>query len=688
MESLINGESYLARHKSFKLIGRDAELRRLSSVLMRSKANSVILVGPGGVGCTALCLGLQACKADPDTSFDIVRKQFYWLDGDTLFSSGDTARINTDFQRMLNVLNVTDGSVLIIEDTRDFIESCRNHGTMHFINALILAVRSEKTQVIFECRDDDLDVVLKAHSDMREAFTIVDVGEPSPDSLHMIVGAVSLSLEDFHRIKIGNDACAVATDLTNKYSTPALSRAQPERALTLLDRSLASYRLSAHAQMPAEGRQTMRELSRLHREAEGALLAISAEIENQRANDKTERESLGELTSFPGLAPDSQHVMGLIAKKNEASRVAAEYREEFDIFEAVVNKNLALTAEHVYQEFSAISGISAASLHEDEKEKLRNLESSLKKRIFGQDDAVKRVANAIKKARAKSKRDQTKPQAAFLLMGPSGVGKTETALALAEALYGSDAALTRFDMSEYMEKHAVAKLIGAPPGYELAEVGGILTNLMRKNGNRVLLFDEIEKAHPDVFNVFLQILSAGRLTDNVGRTVSFDNSIIIMTTNLGQPHFLRIDIDFAQAKALAMVDLEATYRSEFLNRFAGRHNIICFDKLGLDSINKIVNRELTKLSGAYEGITVFARGEDIADFCQDHYDPKVGARGLPGYIEAELEPAIADMSLSGYRGEVDIGYTAEKRLQIVAMDRPDREHVMQELADSAQSQGL
>ena len=261
------------------------------------------------------------------------------------------------------------------------------------------------------------------------------------------------------------------------------------------------------------------------------------------------------------------------------------------------------------------------------------------------------------------KRNKNKPQAAFMFLGPSGVGKTEIAKALTEIMLNDERALTRFDMSEYMEKHAVAKLIGAPPGYEGFEAGGILTNAMRTNQNRILLFDEIEKAHPDVFNVFLQILSDGRLTDNIGRVVSFSESIIIMTTNIGQKYFLDDKLSAEDVKEFVSEELNSTYRPEFLNRFAGRENIINFKKLELVDIVKIVRRELNNLDNTYResGIRINMSDEQLYNFCEKKYDPVVGARGLPGYIEANLEPMIVNMILSGEKvDEVNISFDREQ----------------------------
>lgn len=235
---------------------------------------------------------------------------------------------------------------------------------------------------------------------------------------------------------------------------------------------------------------------------------------------------------------------------------------------------------------------------------------------------------------------------------------TEVAKRIAEALQGDSKSLLRFDMAEYMESHAVSKMIGAPPGYEGFEAGGILTNEMRKNPNRIILFDEIEKADPKVFNIFLSILDDGRLSDNVGRVADFSKSIIIMTTNIGQPHFLNTEIDFEEASRLAKIDLDEHFRPEFLNRFQGRENIICYNRLDLNTIEMIVKREIKDVAKAYisEGVEVIVEDCEIEKFCKEKYDPRSGARGLPGFLVSQLEPQITDHILEGYNGRMEFIY--------------------------------
>ena len=708
MNYLTRGEDYLERTQNFKLVGRDDELKELSSILVRKMSNSVLLVGPGGVGCTALCKGLQASKKDPNAPFDIVSKRLFWLDTDGLFASGENAGVNESFQKMLQLLYRTPDSILVIEDTRDFIEAARNTGTMHFINALCLAIKTNKMQAILETRDEDLDAILKSHSDMRELFTLIDLEEPTGDALYKIVADAAERLQDFHKIKIADDAIRAAIELTSKYRTRdgGNSRAQPERSVSLLDRAISTYRLDSHRKPPgldeAEGakaraktakqiaeaesaiaeltgnwasyQEEVRTLYKRQRDGETAVVELEEQLDQQIAAEKEARASgeageeklSGRIARFAKMATggglESDAIQDLRMQINKFQAEIKLNRDAFDGLTKKFNDRLELSRDVVLKEFSLISGISVSKLNENEREKLRNLETDLKKRIFGQDHVIQLLANAVKTARV-GRRNQDKPQAAFLFMGPSGVGKTEIAKALAQSLLDDEKALTRFDMSEYMEKHAVSRLIGAPPGYEGFEVGGILTNAMRKNPLRVLLFDEIEKAHPDVFNVFLQILSDGRLTDNVGRTVSFSESIIIMTTNIGQAHFLNPAFTVEKANAAAMDEISKTYRSEFLNRFSGRQNIVCFNKLDLPSIERIVRREFDSMDKTYsvDGMKLTVTEADLKAFCKAHYDPAIGARGLPGFIQANIEPIIVNMILdSDKRGDIKLSYNTKK----------------------------
>ena len=695
LDNLIRGEDLLARYPDFRLVGRDGELRKISGMLMRQKAHNVLLVGPGGVGCTAICMGLQASKDEPDVPFDIVSKRFFWLDSDGLFSSGNHSEINERFAKLNRTLKRSKSSVLIVEDTRGFLDAARNNGCTHFINAIMRDVGNGRYQAILETRDEDLEVVLKCHSNIREFFTMMDVREPDEDALSVIVSVASASLQSHHRITISEPAREKAIDLTSKYrvSDMSLSRAQPDRTLNLLDRALTSFRQTAHSHPPhiaaleaslAEAQQnqdaaaagllarqvedaradwdkTSADLKRLYsdqRDGEEEIRRLEEELEGVRSRAEANREAdTGEgeavgspepkrFTGFSARLGNSgfgtREENRLLEEIRQAEAVVARNKQAFDELTARINADLELGPSWVMAEFSRISGVPVDKLNQDERQKLLALEDSLKARVFGQDEAVAKLTGAVHMAYAGLK-DPDKPQGSFLFCGPSGVGKTEIAKALASALKDDEKAMLRFDMSEYMEKHATAKLIGAPPGYEGYEAGGILTNSVRRHPHSIILFDEVEKAHPDVFNIFLQVLDDGRLTDNRGLTVSFADTLIIMTTNIGQPHFLRHELSFDEAMALTMADLDSHFRPEFLNRFSGRENIVGFNMLSLAIVEKIALRQLQKVNDkiAAAGSQIVMSDAVITAICKDKYDPSRGARGVPGFFEASIYPAVA-----------------------------------------------
>lgn len=710
---LVRGREYLEQFEHFELIGREDILQKLTAILIRKRANSVLMVGVGGVGCSAICLGLHASKDLDETPFDIVSKRFFWLDADLLFASGDTSAINDDFNSMLRTLERTPNSVLVLDDMRDFIDAARNSGCTNFINALMYSVKRKKFQLIMESRDEDLQSVLSCHSDMKEAYTLLDVPEPGAEVLPRIIAIIAdTRLQKHHRVDISEDAIDAAIEVTTKYRVQdlGLSRAQPERTLTLLDRALTAYRLSAHARDPRlidlqaqlevlpegskerddlagqveqiektwkERQAKLKSIDAELRNGEEAIRQLEYEIEEQREQEKELAEAQvddkKEFTSFASRMSaggyDSEKVTELKKSINSFDEQLNVNRQAFELLTSEINAHLKLGREEVLAEFSSISGIPVNKLSQNERAKLLNLDDNLRRHVYGQDEAIELLANQVRVAKA-GLQSPNKPQAAFMFLGPSGVGKTELAKALTVELFDDDRALLRFDMSEYMEKHAVAKLIGAPPGYEGYEAGGILTNEMRRNPRRILLFDEIEKAHADIFNVFLQILDDARLTDNRGLTVSFRDSIILMTTNIGTTHFLN-EPDYEIANGLAMDDLTEKYRPEFLARFNGRRNIVCFKTLNLDVIEKIAVRDIARLNEMVQStnpnIDIVMEHEDLSNMCRDHYIPSNGARGITGYIEGVIKPKIANTVLfdQDASGTIELKYDVAAKSVLV-----------------------
>lgn len=682
----IASQDFLKMFPNFKLVNRDTDLERISSILCRKKNNSLLITGPRGVGVTSLLIGLQQLKEKDDTSFDILSKQFFVLDVDDLFSSGDNEQINKEFQQVIRNLEKTPNSVLVILDAYNFLEGAKNSGNLHFINTLNNADKSNLFQVIMEVNDDQLNSVYTTNYRINDFYTLYDVKELSGQKLEDVVTEASKELIEYHGIGISEETIKEAIRLTTKYREDyGLGITQPARTVALLDRALAAYKQSVNKQHPAlielmnkilastneeEKKQlqeiynasyedwmnTKLEIQKLAKEqSEGEVLRLKYTEELEKAKEKqNETESNLESAVDKGVVDfktmmkagfDTKEVQELKQQLKQINDQLKNNKHRYQELIKSINNGLALDKLHLMDSFSKISGISSAKLDENEIESLVNLESNLLKDVYGQDDIVKRVADAIKVAKLDKNKDNG-PAASFLFLGPSGCGKTFLSKSLAKNLFGDEKTLIRFDMSEYMEKHAVAKLIGAPPGYEGFECGGILTNTVRKNPMGVYLFDEIEKAHPDVFNIFLQILSDGRLTDNIGRTVDFSEAIIVMTSNIGQKYYLDTSLTDEESKEKANEELCKTYRSELLNRFNGRENIFYFKRLSMETIQKIVKREINNLSKAYEeDMCIQMSDREIEEFCKDQYDPIKGARGLPGFIKAHLRPKLVDEML-------------------------------------------
>jgi len=708
-EILSRGSDVLKATPDFRLVGRDQELAELTTVLMTMRKSNLIVTGRGGVGISAIILGIQALKLDHRTPVDIVGKRFYWLNSDKLFESGSAQVINSLFEKIRFTLQKSKNSVLVIEDTIDFIRGAQNNGCTNLINGLMGDLKSGKCQAIFETKDDNLGEILKCDGDILECCTLYEVKEPTHENLRVILEESVKPLEKHHGIKISRSALEQAALLTEKYKLPEL-RAQPDAAISLLDRALTDYCRQAHL-CPQHIEALKNEAKALEQAAKGVLVRddlkdISAaslqekltqiqqsiaseskawderqrevrllyrdisdgEEETRKLEDSIERiresqvekaqsveraghpstirpEDTKQVSSLTTLmasvnfdTPEIAAIKTRISKLEELVKASTEsYKKKV----AEIYAGLSIDSSNVLKSFSALSGIPVDTLTEDERKKLRNLEETLSNRVIGQHEPTFEVAKAVKRARLGLKMPN-KPSGTFMFLGPSGVGKTELAKGLSEAL---QVPLLRFDMSEYMEKHAIAKLIGAPPGYEGYEHGGILTNAARRNPYSVVLFDEIEKAHVDVFNLMLQVLDDARLTDSRGLTASFKDAIIIMTTNIGTPHFLDENLSYEDSKALALADLREQYKPEFLGRFGG--NIYCFQRLPLAVLETIARKDLARINAlvADRDIELEVSEKDLQAMIGAKYLPREGARSILGFIDRNITSGIAEIVL-------------------------------------------
>lgn len=673
---LLNGSDVLKSKLNFKLIGRKSVLNDLCGILTQSTANSVIACGPGGVGISALALGLQARKLDDDAPFDIVNKRFFWLDTNGLFGLGDNEVIKKEFIAIFSELNRTPDSVLIVDDTLDLIEALRNCGMMHVLNALNAMVATKKTQVFLEVGDDELKEVYRAHSDFREHYTFFPVDEPDGEELHEIVRSSAKNLEAYYSVAIDPKAISTAITLTNKYRAidAGMHRAQPERSRLLLDRAMSKYCLNAHSK-PIEGQenafaanqQALKKFFAAQRQGEKAIILLEQEIakliEVEKGDEQTGKARRFHDADFDLLGAASGYATPAIEEKKKAiqelEKGVEENRKKYEAITSKINNSLKLTEDHVIDEFSNISGIEPAKLKQDDKARLLALGSVLKRRVFGQDEALEYIYRAVKVWRRGRRTGKPLP---FMFCGPSGVGKTEVGRSLAEGLFDTVATLNKFDMGEFMEKNDVTKLIGAPPGYEGFEVGGQMTNSIRNNPYQVMLWDEIEKAHAAIYNVLLGILDEGYCKDNIGRKCDFSDCLMPFTTNIGQEHMLNPALSDTEAYERTMHDLEQFFKPEFLNRFEGRENILIFRRLEIDSIKRIANRELERINSNYAPSVraVFPNGQ-LDAFCEKVYDPRIGARGIPGRIKT-VEGFIVDKLLQdeSFKGTMNITFNDGK----------------------------
>ncbi len=658
------------KNKLDPVIGRDEEIRRVVRILSRRTKNNPVLIGEPGVGKTAIVEGLAERIVRGDVPEGLKDKIIFSLDMGSLIAG---AKYRGEFEERLKaVLKEVSSSegkiILFIDEIHTIVGAGKTDGAMDAGNLIKPMLARGELNCIGATTFDEYRQYIEKDKALERRFQPVIASEPTVSDTVSILRGLKERFEIHHGIRIHDNAIVAAAKLSDRYIQ---DRFLPDKAIDLIDEAGAMIRSEIDS-LPTELDSVRRKLFMLETERESLTKENDEKSKNRLENITKEIAELksknDEMTAkYEKEKSKILEIRDLKSKLDEARGSVEKYEREYDFnkaaelkygtiphFEEAIREyeekmkesyeNALLKEEVTENEISQIvakwTGIPVTKLVEGEREKLLKLEEELKKRVIGQDEAVTAVSNAVIRARAGLK-DENKPIGSFIFLGPTGVGKTELAKTLANNLFDSEENIIRIDMSEYMEKHAVSRLIGPPPGYVGYEEGGQLTEAVRRNPYSVVLFDEIEKAHEDVFNIFLQILDDGRLTDNKGKTVDFKNTIIIMTSNIGSHYLLEAVENIGdETKELVMSEMKHRFKPEFLNRI---DDIITFKPLDLEGIKKIieifVNSLRKRLSEKDIAIEITDNAKDI--MAKEGYDPVYGARPLKRYISNILETMIA-----------------------------------------------
>ncbi|CEK29808.1 Chaperone protein [[Clostridium] sordellii] len=664
------------KNKLDPVIGRDEEIRRVIRILSRRTKNNPVLIGEPGVGKTAIVEGLAERIVRGDVPEGLKEKIIYSLDMGALIAG---AKYRGEFEERLKaVLKEVQSSegkiILFIDEIHTIVGAGKTDGAMDAGNLIKPMLARGELNCIGATTFDEYRQYIEKDKALERRFQPVMAEEPSVSDTISILRGLKERFEIHHGIRIHDSAIVAAAKLSDRYIQ---DRFLPDKAIDLIDEAGAMIRSEIDS-LPTELDVVRRRLLTLETERE-ALLKENDEKSKQRLENLG--KELSELKSkndemtakYEKEKSKIQEIRDLKAKLDEAKGNVEKFEREYDFNKAAEVKygtipkleeqikehelkmqksyeDALLKEEVTENEISQIvakwTGIPVTKLVEGEREKLLKLEDELHKRVIGQDEAVTAVSNAVIRARVGLK-DENKPIGSFIFLGPTGVGKTELAKTLANNLFDSEENIIRIDMSEYMEKHAVSRLIGPPPGYVGYEEGGQLTEAVRRNPYSVILFDEIEKAHEDVFNLFLQILDDGRLTDNKGKTVDFKNTIIIMTSNIGSSYLLEAGENLnEEAKDLVMNEMKRRFKPEFLNRV---DDIIMFKPLDKEGIKQIIDIFMKSLKNRLQDkdikVEVTESAKDI--MVKEGYDPIYGARPLKRYISNVLETIIAKKLIAG-----------------------------------------
>lgn len=663
--------------KQDPIIGRDSEIRDVIRILSRKTKNNPVLIGEPGVGKTAIVEGLAQRIVRKDVPENLRDKTIFSLDMGSLIAG---AKYRGEFEERLKaVLKEVSKSqgqiILFIDEIHNIVGAGKTEGSMDAGNLLKPMLARGELHLIGATTLDEYRQYVEKDKALERRFQKVIVQEPSVEDTISILRGLKERYEIHHGVKIHDNALVAAATLANRYIT---DRFLPDKAIDLVDEACAEIRVEMNS-VPNELDQANRHLLRLQveesalkkeddpaskkrlEEMQAELAQTKEEVQKLKLRWETEKKDIQAISDKKEELDKAHH--DLEAATNEAdyeevarlqNAVIPALQKELQTLETANQAEGKLVEESVTQNeiasvISRLTGIPVAKLVESERSKLLNLPASLHQRVIGQDEAVDAVANAVLRARA-GLQDPSKPLGSFMFLGPTGVGKTELAKALAENLFDSEKHMVRIDMSEYMEKYSVSRLVGAAPGYVGYEEGGQLTEAVRRNPYTIVLLDEVEKAHPDVFNILLQVLDDGRLTDSQGRTVDFKNTILIMTSNLGSDILLDRANDEAkvddQTKQAVMKLARQHFKPEFLNRI---DDIIMFTPLGLNAIEEIVEKFITQLSKRLANQDISLEISDPAKLwiAKTGYDPAYGARPLERFITNHVETPLAKEIIAG-----------------------------------------
>ena len=660
------------------VIGRDKQINRMMQILIRKTKNNPILIGEPGTGKTAIAEGLAQRIVNKDVPTSLLNKRVVTLDMSALIAG---AKYRGEFEdRLKSVIDEVKQAgniILFIDEIHTIIGAGASEGSMDAANILKPSLARGELHTIGATTLKEYRKYFEKDAAMQRRFQPIKVDEPSVNEALHILRGIKEKLETHHNVTINDSALVAAAKLSNRYIT---DRFLPDKAIDLIDEAAAELKMQIESE-PTALSNIKREIQTLNVEKEALKMEKSQknedrikEIEKELANKKEEKQNLEarfenekqtfNATSELKIKIDELKTKANIAKRESKFEEAAKIEYgEIPALEAKIKENSekwdrmqkegtllrnSVDEESIASIVSKWTGIPVNKMMDSEKQKVLKVEEVLKQDVIGQDEAIKAISRAIKRNKA-GLSETSRPIGSFLFLGPTGVGKTESAKTLAKFLFDDPKSLIRFDMSEYMEKHAVSRLVGAAPGYVGYEEGGQLTEAVRRKPYSVILFDEVEKAHPDVFNILLQVLDDGRLTDNKGVTVDFKNTIIILTSNIGSARIIEIS-DKEQRRKAVLDELKSHFRPEFLNRL---DDIVIFEQLGLQAITNIVDILFNNIKKKVEekGIKISLTNEAKDYIAKVGFDPVYGARPLKRAIYEIVEDKLAELILEDSIGE-------------------------------------